>query len=95
MRESRDLTLKSDVPPPPPALLPHMQGYMPGQLYNLNSKYGDKDALLALLADLNAAGLKSIADIVISKSTRLQHAAGPAGPQHPAGPHDSCPCWPS
>ncbi len=59
-----------------------MQGYMPGQLYNLNSKYGDKDALLALLADLNAAGLKSIADIVISKSTRLQHAAGPAGPQH-------------
>jgi hypothetical protein len=43
-----------------------LQGYMPGQLYNLNSKYGTKEDLAQLLKALNAAGIVPMADIVIN-----------------------------
>lgn len=43
-----------------------LQGYMPGQLYNLNSKYGTKEELVQLLKGLNGAGILPVADIVIN-----------------------------
>lgn len=52
------------LPPPSQSVAP--QGYMPGQLYNLTSKYGTKEELIALNKALKEAGLKPIADIVIN-----------------------------
>ena len=43
-----------------------MQGYLPGQLYNLNSKYGNKEELQALLKAFKEAGVVTLADIVIN-----------------------------
>ncbi len=42
------------------------QGYLPGQLYNLNSHYGDKEELKALLKAFKEAGVVTLADIVIN-----------------------------
>ena len=42
------------------------QGYLPGQLYKLDSSYGNKAQLQELTAALKAAGLRPIADIVIN-----------------------------
>ena len=42
------------------------QGYLPRDLYDLNSSYGDEGALRQLLRELKDAGLKSVADIVIN-----------------------------
>lgn len=39
---------------------------MPGQLYNLNSKYGSKEDLLQLVKAVKGAGIAPIADIVIN-----------------------------
>ena len=43
-----------------------VQGYLPGQLYNLNSKYGNKEELQALLKAFKEAGVVTLADIVIN-----------------------------
>lgn len=43
-----------------------LQGYLPGQLYNLNSKYGNKEELQALLKAFKEAGVVTVADIVIN-----------------------------
>ncbi|KAF8062795.1 AMY1.2 [Scenedesmus sp. PABB004] len=51
---------------PPPSQSVSDQGYMPGQLYNLNSKYGTAEELKSLVAAARAAGLVPIADIVIN-----------------------------
>jgi alpha-amylase len=42
------------------------QGYLPRDLYDLNSSYGDEGALRQLLRSLKGSGLKSVADIVIN-----------------------------
>ena len=43
-----------------------MQGYLPGQLYNLSSKYGTKEELQALLKAFKDSGIVTLADIVIN-----------------------------
>ena len=43
-----------------------MQGYLPGQLYNLNSHYGNKEELKELLKAFKEAGVVTLADIVIN-----------------------------
>lgn len=48
------------------ATLYGVQGYLPGQLYKLQSLYGSEEELKALLAALKEAGLVSVADIVIN-----------------------------
>jgi alpha-amylase len=45
-------------------------GYLPGRLYDLDaSKYGTKDELKSLIANLHQNGIKAIADIVINHRT--------------------------
>lgn len=51
---------------PPPSQSVAAQGYLPGQLYNLDSQYGNKEELQALCKDLKAAGIQPLADIVIN-----------------------------
>lgn len=51
---------------PPPSQSVADQGYLPGQLYNLDSKYGNKEELQQLCKELKAAGIAPIADIVIN-----------------------------
>jgi glycosidase len=43
-----------------------LQGYMPGQLYNLSSAYGNEQQLIELNEALKAAGIAPLADIVIN-----------------------------
>lgn len=52
------------LPPPSQSVAP--QGYMPGQLYNLNSSYGNGEELMSLIKELKAANISPIADIVIN-----------------------------
>ena len=51
---------------PPPSQSVADQGYLPGQLYNLDSKYGNKEQLQELCKELKAAGIVPLADIVIN-----------------------------
>lgn len=51
---------------PPPSQSVSAQGYMPGQLYNLNSLYGNKEELIDLNKALKEAGIAPVADIVIN-----------------------------
>lgn len=43
---------------PPPSQSVSSEGYLPGQLYSLDSKYGTEAELRALCADLLAAGMR-------------------------------------
>lgn len=47
-------------------LLLFVQGYMPDQLYDLSSAYGSQQQLKECVAALTAAGIGSIADVVIN-----------------------------
>ena len=51
---------------PPPSDAVSAQGYLPRDLYNLNSKYGTEAELRELLAVMHENGVKGIADIVIN-----------------------------
>lgn len=51
---------------PPPSQSVAIQGYLPSQLYNLDSKYGNKQELKELCTALKAAGIAPLADIVIN-----------------------------
>ena len=52
------------LPPPSHSVAP--EGYLPQRLYDLNTPYGTKEELKALCAELKAAGIAPIADIVIN-----------------------------
>lgn len=54
-----------------------LQGYLPAQLYNLDSCYGTKEQLQSLTWALNYAGIKPVADIVINhRCADVQNADG-------------------
>lgn len=52
------------MPPPSESVSP--QGYLPTDLYNLNSQYGSESELRDCIAALHEAELKVLADIVIN-----------------------------
>ena len=52
------------LPPPSQSVAP--QGYLPGQLYNLQTPYGSQEELVALNKALKEAGISPMADIVIN-----------------------------
>lgn len=52
------------LPPPSHSVSP--EGYLPGHLYELNTKYGSKQELLDAIAALRKCGIKVVADIVIN-----------------------------
>ncbi|KAG2426720.1 hypothetical protein HYH02_014760 [Chlamydomonas schloesseri] len=51
---------------PPPSHSVSKEGYLPGQLYDLDSEYGNQAQLTELCAALKAAGISPMADIVIN-----------------------------
>jgi hypothetical protein len=54
-----------------------VQGYMPGQLYKLDSCYGNSQQLQGLLQKLKDTGIDPLADIVINH--RCVHVTEDAG----------------
>ena len=52
------------LPPPSDSVSP--QGYLPRDIYNLNSAYGSEGELRELLYELHDQELKAVADIVIN-----------------------------
>ncbi|KAK8659257.1 hypothetical protein V6N13_029465 [Hibiscus sabdariffa] len=52
------------LPPPTESVSP--EGYMPKDLYNLNSRYGTIDELKELVKSLHEAGLKVLGDVVLN-----------------------------
>lgn len=58
-------------------LLP-MQGYLPGQLYNLNSKFGNQEELKALCAAFKEAGVRPVCEFLLPI---IYAAAATANPQ--------------
>ena len=62
---------------PPPTDSVSEEGYMPQDLYNLNSKYGTMEDLRACVAALHACGIKSLGDAVLNH--RCAGLQGPDG----------------
>lgn len=52
------------LPPPSHSVSP--EGYLPQRLFDLDTHYGTKEELVALCADLRAAGIAPLADVVIN-----------------------------
>ncbi|KAL8518790.1 hypothetical protein ACS0TY_009955 [Phlomoides rotata] len=52
------------LPPPTDSVSP--EGYMPRDLYNLNSRYGNMDQLKALVKSLHKAGIRVLGDAVLN-----------------------------
>ena len=51
---------------PPPSQAGSLEGYLPEQLNDLNSKYGTETELASLISTLHGKGVKALADIVIN-----------------------------
>ena len=63
------------LPPPSDAVSP--QGYLPRDLYRLDSAYGSEGELRELIAALKRRGVKAVADVVINH--RCAHSQDSAG----------------
>lgn len=62
---------------PPPSQSVSREGYLPSDLYNLDTPYGSKSELTALCTALKDVGVRPVADIVINH--RSAGAQGPDG----------------
>eukprot|EP00898_Chlorokybus_atmophyticus_P003727 jgi/Chlat1/4355/Chrsp29S04511 len=51
---------------PPPTASVSAEGYMPVDYYDLNSRYGSMDQLKILIAELHAAGIQVLGDVVLN-----------------------------
>jgi hypothetical protein len=49
------------------------QGYLPGQLYNLNSKFGNQEELKALVAACKEAGVRPLCELCMLDQPMLPH----------------------
>lgn len=49
-----------------PLCFPHIVGYLPQNIYSLNSKYGSEHQLKGLLQKMNQCKVRPMADIVIN-----------------------------
>ncbi|GBG73693.1 hypothetical protein CBR_g17035 [Chara braunii] len=63
------------LPPPTDSISP--EGYMPRDLYDLNSKYGDMEALKRVVKRLHEVGMVVLGDAVLNH--RCAHFQGPNG----------------
>jgi alpha-amylase len=52
------------LPPPTHSVAP--QGYMPGDLYNLNSAYGTEDELKQCIAEMHNHNILVLGDVVLN-----------------------------
>ncbi|XP_039063684.1 uncharacterized protein LOC120208473 [Hibiscus syriacus] len=62
-------------PPPTESVAP--QGYMPSDLYNLNSKYGSVEDLKSCIEEMHAQDLLALGDVVLNH--RCAHKQSPNG----------------
>ncbi|XP_010259617.1 PREDICTED: uncharacterized protein LOC104598963 isoform X2 [Nelumbo nucifera] len=63
------------LPPPTESVAP--QGYMPSDLYNLNSAYGSVEELKHCIEEMHAQDLLALGDVVLNH--RCAHKQGPNG----------------
>ena len=63
------------MPPPSDSVSP--QGYLPRDLYELNSQYGSEADLRAAIRALHDVGIKAVADVVVNH--RCAHFQGGDG----------------
>ena len=62
---------------PPPSQSVSSQGYLPGDLYNLNSEYGSEQSLRDCLNAVRDRGLVPLADVVVNhRCAQIQDAQG-------------------
>lgn len=62
---------------PPPTDSVSQQGYMPRDLYNLNSNYGSQEQLVRLIRKLQSRGIKVVGDAVLNhRCAQAQDAKG-------------------
>jgi hypothetical protein len=62
---------------PPPTDSVSLEGYMPRDYYDLNSRYGTVDELKSLITALHSNGVMSLGDAVLNH--RCAHSQGPEG----------------